>query len=81
MRTSLTIEANCEQCCLQHRTEITPWFLEQNSRFLLNDALQQAEDMFLVDLVDEDGWADDGERLLCQRCARKVEAEKEKVDA
>jgi len=77
MRTRLLLEAICANCYLKHRTQILPQFVENHFFEPMSGAVEIAERKFLDQLIAEDGWTDDGERLLCRRCARKVDKERE----
>lgn len=77
MRVRFMVEATCAGCYLRQRTEITPEFIKRHFFEPLAGALEIAEHRFLSDLVETDGWLDDGERLLCRRCAAKVKKERE----
>ena len=80
VKAKFLIVATCANCYLQHHIEIAPGFISRYTPVPFALALQEVESAFLVNLVGTDGWVD-GERLLCQRCAKKVEAEKEMADA
>ena len=81
MRTRIDISATCSACYAQHRTVITPEFIERNFFSPLEGALETAESAFLAGLVETDGWRIDDDTMLCRLCARKADKEQEQEDA